>query len=146
MENSVVGTKYGDVLVRATQKDHIFVDFGYASPLYRRSITYRGNAHFYLWSDGTWNLGEEDKPGERHYSLWVDRVGNGFAGPSFSARNDIERELVPAVRKWAAEHPELIAEADKEHREEERNRRLDKIEELNAKIRSLQAEIAALEN
>lgn len=108
----LIQTSLGKVEATPTEAKHIYVSFG--SPydsgeaLIVRGVGIRGSAHFFLWDDGRWEIGNQynnkGQPSvhwERSSSLHLTRVDSFRDGPSNKAHTVIADVLYAALGKWA---------------------------------------------
>jgi hypothetical protein len=156
-------TKIGNIWAKPMQKDYIYVCLGEnlnaeeegpgpldrRDPIKVRGISYYGSAYVHLWSDGTFHVGQEEKPEWEHkyHSLWLgrpDRFCTNSEAASESARIAIIAAITPVLNQWVKDNPFYMNEAHQEHLENERDRRNRKISELRDQIVALQEEIAEL--
>jgi hypothetical protein len=157
-----VETKLGNVWVIPTHGNHIFVSFGKNlnvdeegpengkrhGPLILRGVIYAGSAHFYLWKDGSWNIGEEGKTSyERRCSLYLSKYGRSYkeSDPSESARDTIAGVLIEAVQEWTVNNSSEIESAENRHTQEEIFWYEEKIALLREEIAKLEREITKLQ-
>jgi len=143
----IITTKYGEVEMRPTQGDHIFVDLSTkrstTEGLTVFGVTYRGSAHFGLYN-GQWEPMRYEDGRTQVYWLHLYRPGLTVDGASTSARKKIGEELTAAVRNFAKQNPGALIDAQAAHVAEEIEKRREKIAEHEAEINKLRKEIIDL--
>lgn len=125
-----VETKFGDVYVRVTEYDHMYVDTGskehskYGDPpnyLTVRGVQYQASFHMYRWSDGHFHLGPEAKSEyeRKQYAFikrsdWMSRK-SGQDGASYPTRDLLIENVSFNIDRWARENERLFLLAEVEH-------------------------------
>lgn len=152
----LVNTKLGTVEATPTDGTHIYVSFASqydkGEVLTVRNVPIRGSAHFYKYSDGTWQIGPEyspytrgDEPKrfattyERRSSLHLTRTDAFYAEPSEHARKIIAEVLTSAILIWVNSKEGKAAIPEAAHLQ-----KLEEIEKLEADIIVKQKELEAL--
>lgn len=117
-ESFRVDTTCGEFVITPTANNHIYVGTEYVNGqgavVFR--VEYNVHAHFYLWSDGKWNLGEEGKTAyDQRQAMSMTRhtwqsVRDMYA--SRAAYNRLAEELDVVVNEWAETHRLEIAKAE----------------------------------
>jgi hypothetical protein len=147
-----VMTKMGEISIKPTDGEHIYIDFGgqysHSPSMIVRGKPYNGSVHFYKWNDGTWNIGPEfDSDGKptteysRRSQLYLTRndwmeMGGRPGDVSEPARKTIKLALELAVREWL--QTELGQEAVYVAAE---SKRISDIAKLEDEIANLEGEI-----
>ncbi len=136
-----IETSVGEVEVGATDGKHVYV---------RGIAGYRGKyktfcTHFYLWKDGKWHHGKEDK------SDWHNKYENCFISKLESDvteafRDKVIRAVEAVVPGWCENNQHLIKEAANKQNEEAVQNRRDLISKHQKAIQMLQNEIDRLTN
>jgi hypothetical protein len=147
-----IDTKFGSVYITPTERDHIYVGFGYDShyepgEFQIRRVKYCGNMHLYLWHDGKFRIGQEDKDAwSQRQALYMSKrvLDVHKAEPSEAARETVKTEVLPLVLDWIAANVPAILEADREYCENKIADKLTEIKALHDKIESIGEEITAL--
>jgi hypothetical protein len=120
-----IETSLGPLYLTFTSADHVCAHTSRQndSALTVNRVQYSVNAHVYLWSDGTWNLGEEGKDAyQRRQSLhatrfhWI-KVSDMY--PSQPARDKMTSVVEQAVRNFAVSNAGIIRAAQLQHLQEE---------------------------
>lgn len=141
-EYQKVPTKFGNVWVIATGRDHVYVSAsrncaswgtgvplpeesatGRHGPLTVRGVEYSVSAHLYKHPGGAWRIGEPGRTDyERRTSLSVSRIHAATyakSHPSPSAWQAIATEITRAVGEWIKQHAAEMAEANRQAKREE---------------------------
>lgn len=132
-----VGTKYGTVQITPTEATHLYVTNDLDSQPSRASIIVNNialadvSAHLYLWKDGKWHIGPEEKQEwERNKHMWAKRDLKTEASTSQKQKLAEEFELV--VNMWASMNQLAINKAQ--------------IKRLEMDKEQLRADIAGIED
>jgi hypothetical protein len=139
------------VSITLTSGDHAHCEIERETPLIVNRVAIRGSVHGYRWADGSWRLCPEYAAGA--YELRSEYGGAYFTraemfGADASA-SQVEKGsaiVLEALRKWADEHPEALAESDRAWREREATARDEEISELEERIKLLKREKRAILN
>lgn len=158
-----VQTKLGSIFITPTEADHLHVCTRDGnSP--EKFLTWRGceyyvSAHFYRWTDGSYQLGQEftevqDSNGkhtrpanqyERRQSLYISHHA-----ASESARNKLAEMMTDAVNAWTAANPDKLFDAETDHIKDEldsaiadRNKAKNALAEAEDAVEELKAKLTA---
>lgn len=113
-----------------------------------RGIRYGVSAHFYLWSDGSWNLGKEGSPDfeRNYYQLHMVRVDDPRKqSVNLSPRLQAIKLITAIVRQWVQDHPQALIDAGQMDKQRQRETLLDKILAVKAEIQAAQILLQQLE-
>lgn len=117
--------KLGQVYLIPTSKTHIYVDFNGQGaernpfPVTTRGISWQGSIHMYLWADGKFHVGPEDKSDyDRRQAVWLRRLDQYErprhldSTPSDSTWRLIVEATFVAVNEWAADNKPALLTAE----------------------------------
>ncbi len=125
-----------------TDKAHIYVEA--SESIIIRGIPYNATAHYYLWDDGQFHLGEQSQqPWQQHKNLYCTRQDDKrfSCDPSESARKSLIVLFDEAVAEWTKNHAADIQQAEVESKKSQKQSRLDKIAEHKTAIEKLEKEV-----
>jgi len=144
MNHCTIQTPQGTITLIPTEQDHIYVE----ADLVIRGITWKISAHYHLWANGSWNLGQEDENDyKRKQSIYGKRADVfSLDGMTDSASNKAIKIISPQVQKWAEENPTSIAIAEAEYKQQGLKHRQEQIQEHQKAIDQLQKEVEQIAN
>lgn len=133
-----VNTRYGQVRLTPTQANHIYVSNDihgvHHSLVVNNSELSNVSAHYYLWDDGKWHLGPQEKTElERGRQLWAKKDMLNEA--SDSQKRKLTEEFDKVVSQWAAANSKAIFEAEIADLEQQKERAREAVQEAEENLR-----------
>ena len=107
------------------------------------NVRYGVRADLTLWSDGTWQIGNEATPHMAHSYLYMTRPLSNQE-PSASARSKAKAEILAVVNQWVQDHPEELEEARSQARDKRRQEIKNRLAELKEEEAELRRELGGL--
>lgn len=121
-------------------------------PIEVNRVSYAASGHFYVHPDGTWKLGIPGDDSSRLHSLYMSKnnlvhtyKSYNDNQASFPALHKVREVMEPLVTKWASEHADLVAAANRDALQEKCEKFREEIVEHQKAIAEIEAKLRAVQ-